>query len=369
MTSRNPANDYDSSGILQFIWSHRLLLGLAGFVGGLLGILFSSSWFVTPLYESKVVFYPATVNSISKALLSDNPSDKTDVLEFGAEEQSDQLIQILYSDDIRDSIVRRFDLLNHYEIPANARFRNTLLQKKYEKLIRFKRTEYMSVEITVRDRDPRIAADIANTIASLLDQTKNKIQREQAGKAFVIVENQYLAKKAWIEKLNDSLNFFRSQGIFDYELQADHLTEVQVQALSTRAEAQGKLETLRKLKVSESDTGIINNLARLRGSEASLTDLGRQLKVLELYGGAYNSVKEQLEKENEELVKVRMRYDRSRVDLEEVLPVKFLVNSARPSEKKAYPVRWLVVVLAGTGSLILAALYATLRLQFQELKN
>jgi uncharacterized protein involved in exopolysaccharide biosynthesis len=139
--------------------------------------------------------------------------------------------------------------------------------------------------------------------------------------------------------------------------------------LSTRAEAQGKVETLRKLKVSESDTGIINNLARQQGSEASLKDIGRQLKVLELYGGAYNSVKEQLEKENEELVKVRMRYDRSRVDLEEVLPVKFLVNSARPSEKKAYPVRWLIVVLAGTGSLILAALYATFRRQLQELKD
>jgi uncharacterized protein involved in exopolysaccharide biosynthesis len=64
-----------------------------------------------------------------------------------------------------------------------------------------------------------------------------------------------------------------------------------------------------------------------------------------------------------------MRYDRSRVDLEEVLPVKFLVNSARPSEKKAYPVRWLIVVLAGTGSLLLAALYATFRHQLQELKN
>ena len=116
------------------------------------------------------------------------------------------------------------------------------------------------------------------------------------------------------------------------------------------------MNILRQLKVSESDTAIINNMARLKGSEASLVDLNRQLKSLERYGGAYNSVKEQLEKENEELVKIRMRYDRSRVDLEEVLPVKFLVNSARPAEKKVYPIRWLVVVLSGTGSLLLAAL-------------
>jgi capsular polysaccharide biosynthesis protein len=349
-------SEFDSSGIFAFFWQFRVLLIIAGLSGSVMGAVFSSSWFITPLYESTVVFYPATVNSISKALLSDNPSDKTDVLEFGAEEQSDQLIQILHSDDIRDSVIRRFNLMKHYEIPGNAEFRYTRLNKKYDKLIQFKRTEYMSVEITVRDKDPRMAADIANTIASLLDLTKNKIQREQADKSFQIVQTQYNSKKAWIEQLNDSLNFFRSQGIFDYDLQTDHLTELQVQSSSAKAEAQGKLSILRQLKVPESDTGIINNMARLKGSEASLLDLNRQLKSLERYGGAYNSVKEQLEKENEELVKIRMRYDRSKVDLEEVLPVKFLVNSARPAEKKVYPVRWLAVVLAGTGTVLLAAL-------------
>jgi len=364
-----PQSEFDSSGVFAFFWQFRVLLIITGLTGSVLGVVFSAPWFITPLYESKVVFYPATVNSISKALLSDNPSDKTDVLEFGAEEQSDQLIQILYSDEIRDSIIRRFRLMEHYEIPKNAKFRYTRLNKKYDKLIQFKRTEYMSVEITVRDKDPRMAANIANTIAALLDHTKNKIQHEQVEKSFQIVQTQYESKKAWIERLNDSLNFFRSQGIFDYDLQTDHLTELQVQSSSAKAEAQGKLNILRQLKVSEDDTGIINNMVRLKGSEASLLDLNRQLKSLERYGGAYNSVKEQLEKENEELVKIRMRYDRSRVDLEEVLPVKFLVNSARPAEKKVYPIRWLVILLSGTGTVLLAALYMIVLQNIQAIRG
>jgi len=364
-----PQSEFDSSGVFAFFWQFRVLLIITGLTGSVLGVVFSAPWFITPLYESQVVFYPATVNSISKALLSDNPSDKTDVLEFGAEEQSDQLIQILYSDEIRDSIIRRFRLMEHYEIPKNAKFRYTRLNKKYDKLIQFKRTEYMSVEITVRDKDPRMAANIANTIAALLDHTKNKIQHEQVEKSFQIVQTQYESKKAWIERLNDSLNFFRSQGIFDYDLQTDHLTELQVQSSSAKAEAQGKLNILRQLKVSEDDTGIINNMVRLKGSEASLLDLNRQLKSLERYGGAYNSVKEQLEKENEELVKIRMRYDRSRVDLEEVLPVKFLVNSARPAEKKVYPIRWLVVLLSGTGTVLLAALYMIVLHNIQAIRG
>lgn len=360
-----PQSEFDSSGVFAFFWQFRVLLIITGLTGSVLGVVFSAPWFITPLYESQVVFYPATVNSISKALLSDNPSDKTDVLEFGAEEQSDQLIQILYSDEIRDSIIRRFRLMEHYEIPKNVKFRYTRLNKKYDKLIQFKRTEYMSVEITVRDKDPRMAANIANTIAALLDHTKNKIQHEQVEKSFQIVQTQYESKKAWIERLNDSLNFFRSQGI----LQTDHLTELQVQSSSAKAEAQGKLNILRQLKVSEDDTGIINNMVRLKGSEASLLDLNRQLKSLERYGGAYNSVKEQLEKENEELVKIRMRYDRSRVDLEEVLPVKFLVNSARPAEKKVYPIRWLVVLLSGTGTVLLAALYMIVLQNIQAIRG
>jgi len=76
-------SEFDSSGVFAFVWQFRVLLLIAGLSGSVLGIVFSSSWFITPLYESKVVFYPATVNSISKALLSDNPSDKTDVMEFG----------------------------------------------------------------------------------------------------------------------------------------------------------------------------------------------------------------------------------------------------------------------------------------------
>jgi capsular polysaccharide biosynthesis protein len=51
--------------------------------------------------------------------------------------------------------------------------------QEYESNITFKRTEYMAVKISVLDKDPQLAADIANTIAALLDSVKNDMQKER----------------------------------------------------------------------------------------------------------------------------------------------------------------------------------------------
>ena len=39
-----------------------------------------------------------------------------DFLEFGEEEEAEQMIQILRSDEIRHHVIGKFDLMNHYQI-------------------------------------------------------------------------------------------------------------------------------------------------------------------------------------------------------------------------------------------------------------
>jgi capsular polysaccharide biosynthesis protein len=358
MSEQPSAKNYsfDSLSVVEFLYKWRKPLLIVTLLAGIVSIIFTGPSFIKPRFKSTVVFYPATTNSISKALLNENAYDRSDPLAFGEEEEAEQLIQILYSDDIQSFIIEKYDLMNHYDIKPNAKFKNTQLARKFSDNIRFRRTEYSSVEIEVLDTDPEIAAGIANDIAALLDETKNKIQREQASKALNIVETQYQAKREFVNKLNDSLNFFRALGIFDYEVQIDHITDVYVQATSGAAESRAKLKVLRDKKISESDTGIVNNEARLAGYEASSGRLQQQLDLLGKFGGAYSSVKEQLEQENEELVKLRQRFDRAKVDVDEVLPVKFVVNSAKVAEKKTYPLRSIIVLLSTFGALLMSLL-------------
>ena len=357
MTEITPSNDaFSSQGMWTYFMRWRKLLIVTGLTAALASVLFSGPTFIKPLYKSTVILYPATTNSISKALLSENAYDRSDPLAFGEEEEAEQLLQLLYSDMIRNRIIEKYKLMEHYDIKADDPFRQTKLYKRYESNIKFRRTEYMSVEISVLDTDPETAAQIANDIAALLDETKNSIQLGQARKALEIVETQYNKKESYIRLLNDSLNLLRGLGIFDYDMQIDHTTDLFVQAMAGVSDARAKAEVYKDMKMPATDTAVLNNLARLRGYEASGKRLQEQLNLLGQYGGAHNSLKEQLEKENEELVKLRQKRDQTRVDVDEVLPVKFIVNDAAPAEKKTYPLRSVIVLISTVSSLLLCLL-------------
>jgi hypothetical protein len=108
------------------------------------------------LFESQVILFPSTTNSVSKALLlpQSNGYGDEDIFEYGDEQQAEQLLQILNSGEIRDSVIQKFDLMAHYEIDEDTKYRRTKLFKEYASKIEFARTQFMSVEINVMDTDP-----------------------------------------------------------------------------------------------------------------------------------------------------------------------------------------------------------------------
>ncbi len=317
--------DFDSTNLGVFLYAWRKHLIIVAVAACLLSVLFSSPWFITPLYKSSVILFPVSSNSVSKALLSDQPSAKTDILEFGEDEQTEQMLQILNSGIIRDKVVEKFDLMSHYEINPKSKFKNTLLIRQYEDNITFRRTEFMAVKITVLDKDPQMAADIANTISELLDSTKNSMQRERAVKGFKIVEKEYLNLQSEIAAMEDSLARIREMGVFDYETQSEMMNQ--------------------QLAVEIA-----------RGNQRGIDALNKKLDVLAKYGGAYVSIRDQLEHEKKQLSSIKAKYEEAKVDATENLPQKFVVESAFKAEKKSYPIRWVIVLVSLIASFLLAVL-------------
>lgn len=316
-------NDFDSTSLGLFLYSWRKHLIVIGVLACLLSILFSSPLFITPLYRSTVILFPVSSNSVSKALLTDQPTAKSDILEFGEDEQTEQMLQILNSGIIRDKIVQKFNLMEHYKINPKSKFKYTNLYKQYESNITFRRTEFMAVKITVLDRDPQVAADMANSISELLDSTKNAMQKERAYKGYKIVEKEYVTLQNEIAQMEDSLRKIRELGVFDYETQSEMMNQ------------QLAIEIAR---------------GNARGIEA----LNSKLEVLAKYGGAYVSIRDQLEHEKKQLSYLKARYEEAKVDATENLPQKFVVESAYKAEKKSYPVRWAIVVVSVISTLLIA---------------
>lgn len=315
--------DFDSSNLVIFLYKWRKPLFIVMVVALVGSWFFSCPWFITPKFKSTVILFPASTSSISKALLTDQSVKGQDLTAFGEDEQAEQLLQILNSNKIRDKVVRKFDLMNHYGIDSTSNYKYSKLLKEYERNITFRRTEFMAVQISVFDKDPQMAADIANSIADLLDSTKNEMQRQRSVKGFKVVETEYNNLKAEVDRIVDSLIVLGSLGVNDVEYQSQVLNQ--------------------QLAIT-----IMN------GNRTAQAALQKKLDILGKYGGIYMSLKNSLEFKTEQLTLLQSKYKEAKVDAEENLPQKFVVSDAYKAEQKSYPIRWLIVLVSIVAALFMA---------------
>ncbi|MBI2279276.1 MAG: hypothetical protein HYU68_01080 [Bacteroidetes bacterium] len=312
--------EINNLNLIHLISSSKKVLLIVGLTAAIVSLIISL--FIKDRFKSTVILYPTTTSSISKALISENNSNKEDVLKFGEVEEAEQLLQILNSDEIKYRIIEKYNLLEHYDIAKNEEYKFTKLYEEFNDNITFKLTKYLAVEISVLDYNADTAAFIANDIAIFMDSVKNRMQKEISLPALKIVEQRYNAQAAFIQALEDSLTALRILGVIDYESQAERLTE---------------------------QLGI----AIVQGKVVAANQLEERLKTLSKYGGAYVSIRDQLEYEKKQLTVIHSKYEEAKVDAENLLQHKFIVNNAFPAEKKFYPIRWLIVLISTLSSVVL----------------
>lgn len=195
----------DAFDLIRYTWEKKWVLIALSSVAFIAAVIVSL--LIEPRFKSSVVLFPAASVSLSKSLVETSTfsTDHRDVLSFGEDEEAERMLQILHSNQIKDHIVKRFDLMNHYEIDMSKPYPYTKLENKYKSNIKFKRTEFMSIAINVLDTDPQMAADIANEIAAYIDSTIYNMQRERAIQAFKIVEREYLHASDEVKSISEAL--------------------------------------------------------------------------------------------------------------------------------------------------------------------
>jgi len=296
-----PDLNFNTTNLLFFMYSKRKPLIIVSIIAFVVSVLVSL--LITPRFRSTVIFFPASSTSVSNALISTSGSyGEKGILQFGEEEETEKLLQILYSDEIRDFLVAKYDLFNHYDIDPGSKYRYTQLYSIMNNNISFRKTEYMSVEIEVLDTDPEIAAGMGNDIAAMLDSTINRMRKRRAVEAYQIVKKEYSILQAEIKELEDSLRQIGKMGVYDYEAHE------------------------------------------------------KQIEKLGKYGGTYLFLKEFLENESARLSDLKEKFVQAKVDSEQNLPHTFIVNEAKVAEKKAFPRRTLIVVTSTMSTFLLTLL-------------
>ena len=131
------------------------------------------------------------------------------------------------------------------------------------------------------------------------------------------------------------MRFYTNTGVFDYEKQSEVLYKQYAKTLAGNGG---------------------------QGSKA----LEEKLKVVGKYGRDYVALRDFTDYERQQLFALKTKFDQAKVDVERSLPSKYMINPGIPAEKKAYPLRWLIVVVSTLSASILAIIISLLLSQYKE---
>lgn len=316
MENNQVKNDLTADNLMVLLWSWRkwiiIVVTLAIIGSAVVSLL------IREKYRSTAIIFPSKSSTV---VLGEMLSPSQSITAIGEEEEAEQLLQILNSSEIRDYIINKYNLMKHYEIDPEGDFAYTNLVREYNSNVTCDRTRHNSITIDVLDYNPDTAAFIANDIARLVDSTKNRMIRERSMKAFEVIEKEYLSLKRETEELRDSLTKLSKMGVI------------------ASTEGQAKLIEAYTNAIAQRNTN-------------GIAELSKQLEVNREYAPIYRYFDGQLEQKTSRLAILENAYQQSKAETEMSIPHKFTLETARPAERKDYPVRWLIVVMSTIGAFL-----------------
>lgn len=287
-------------------------------------------------YKSTAVLFASRQFSVSKLVIEPNSGNQEDYMQIGDEDDVEKLIQFLSSDALKLKVANAYDLWDRWKIKDTV-FGYHYLKLKWDDMVTIKRTEFNSVKVEVYDYTANGAAQIANGITDYCDTVKHEMTKTITAGVLKIVKEEYDNTLLRMKELEDSLNVLRKLGVLHYKEQVKAYTKSYAKALE------------------KNDAGAIKRL------EA-------KLDTLKKYGSAYQNIHDNLEKYSFKYPDIKAKYDEALVNYNTSLPIKFVVEKAKPNEYKAKPNRLLILSITVIASNLLGFLFLLFREKFNKLK-
>lgn len=175
-------------------------------------------------YRSQALIIPSDSNSIAKGMGA--YSQKTDVTDYGDQEQSEYLMQILSSKTIALRVLEKLNLPYHYKIIKKGKVDKDLFLEKFGKNVKVRRADFLGVELSVWDQNPIMARNIAQCMIDEVNALRSEMKRQRIDSVLKEAETSYLRIVNDIQILEDSMAMYAKQyGISVPEQQRERMTQ------------------------------------------------------------------------------------------------------------------------------------------------
>jgi uncharacterized protein involved in exopolysaccharide biosynthesis len=369
---------YDSDLTILDYWNiiYKKKFPIALFCTAVLGMTLVVSLQTTKIFESTATLLPQLESTsgfgLGSLLMGSGASGAAQSLGIslpGAPATpTDVFIAMLKSRIMEDEVSRRFNLMEYYDKTTMQDTRQAL-----EAATRIAVSKEKVIKVTVEDKNPQVAADIANFYVTNLDQLNQTLSVSKARENRKFIEQRLAETQAELVKVENALKEFQTNNrTVAIEAQSKAMIEaaatiqaqimaqeVQLQVmgsyLSTHnpevARVQSSIGELRKqLQIMESGKGGKERLPgdRLRPAITSVPTLALE------YGRLTRDLKVQ-----ETLYALLIsQYEQAKLAEARDTPTVQVLDSAIPAEKKSRPKTTVNLLMAGMLSLFIGIFWA-----------
>jgi tyrosine-protein kinase Etk/Wzc len=357
--------------ILALLVGHKRFI--VGFVLGAAVLATVVSFLLPVRYEAKIVLLPPTQNSsMGSALLGQlgNLGSLASLAggSLGIKNPAEMYVALLTSRTVEDAMIQRFGLMAEYHEKRMSDAR-----KEFEhRTTAVAGTKDGLIRISVEDRDPKRAADLANGYVEEFRRLSATLAITEAARRRLFFEQQLQQAKDNLTGAEEAMRKTQqSTGVLQIDSQARSLIESAAVLRAQVVAKQVQIQSMRSF-ATEDNPGIIlakqelaalqSQLERLAGSQH---DAGSDINLSK--GRVTESGMEYLRrfrdlKYNETVFELLAKeFEVAKLDEAREGSIIQVVDAAVPPDKKSFPPRLLIIIAVTIFAFFVAAFWILLR--------
>ncbi len=344
--------------VLLYKW-RKHILG-ASFVVAIITAL--ASLMMPNYYQASSLFYAASPDLADPMPLG-NMTVKKNI--YGTDSDLDRLFSIAKSAEISNYLLEKFDLYTHYDIKPDDPKAKYKLSLKLNKLYETQKTKYDAISLSVEDKDPAFATDMANAARVKIDEMAQNVIKSSQLKQIESYKASIASKEKMKTDLETELSGIKSKyNIFSSESQGEaygsSLLSVEGKYLQTSAQA----EFLKDAKAPRDS--IIKVQAKASGYKSQLEKLKTDIKSYNMGYPAVKSLERRIRDFGNQLNLDKERLSQLNSVYNSNISAIHVVEQASTPIIKSRPKRSIIVVGSAFLTFVMMSLWVIIKDQFNK---
>jgi hypothetical protein len=244
-----------------------------------------------PYYFSKMTFYPANPAANDRSVMFNVGNVVVD--NFGSKDDVNRFLSIANSKELNKFMVDSFKLREHYNIKEPGYY---YVSREFSGNYKAIKNDLGAIELQIYDTDPVLAAQMAKTAVNKIDKIYRQILSENKRSTYEVMSNEAEWEGRELRKLASQLDSMKKITTYNYD----------------------------------KDGNLVGN-EKLRMLDKEFQNLNTYVSTLFSISNQYG------------------------LSMSDKYPSIYVVEDAAVAEKKAKPIRWLIVLCTAIGSFVAAS--------------